>query len=121
MLIGMTQNCILRSWTSASTTTFVLSITKPRMPRHKGKVERGVGYVKNSALKAREFESLAAQNEFLQNWEATVADTRIHGTTKRHVGSHFEQVERQTLGPLPVDRFPVLRRRQTQGIARWPH
>ena len=28
----------------------VLSTTKPRMPRHKGKVERGVGYVKNSAL-----------------------------------------------------------------------
>lgn len=85
---------------------FVLSTTKPRTPRHKGKVERGVGYVKNNALKGREFESLAAQNKFLENWEATVADTRIHGTTKRHVGSHFEQVERQALRPLPVDRFP---------------
>lgn len=63
---------------------FVLTTTKPRTPRHKGKVERGVGYVKNSAIKDREFDSVAAQNEFLKNWEATVADTRIHGTTKRH-------------------------------------
>lgn len=85
---------------------FVLTTTKPRTPRHKGKVERGVGYVKNSAIKGREFDSVAAQNEFLKNWEATVADTRIHGTTKRHVGAHFEQVEKQTLMPLAAERFP---------------
>lgn len=85
---------------------FVLTTTRPRMPRHKGKVERGVGYVKNNALKGREFESLAQQNAFLEHWETTVADTRIHGTTKRHVGLHFEQVERQALGALPRERFP---------------
>ena len=53
----------------------------------------------------REFDSVAAQNQFLKHWEATVADTRIHGTTKRDVGEHFEQVEKQALGPLPTDRF----------------
>ncbi len=31
----------------------VILPTKPRMPRHKGKVERGVGYVQDNGLKAR--------------------------------------------------------------------
>jgi hypothetical protein len=63
----------------------VLLPTKPRTPRHKGKVERGVDYVQENALKGRRFETLEKQNEHLQRWEATVADTRIHGTTKRQV------------------------------------
>lgn len=85
---------------------FVLTTTKPRMPRHKGKVERGVGYVKSNALKGRKFASLAEQNQFLDHWESTVADTRIHGTTKRHVRDQFIQVEKPALRPLPADRFP---------------
>jgi transposase len=48
--------------------------TRPRMPRHKGKVERGVGYVQSNALKGRSFTNLAAQNEHLLAWE-TVAFT----------------------------------------------
>lgn len=79
--------------------------TRPRTPRHKGKVERGVGYVKGNALRGRTFESLAAQNEFLRQWEQRYADTRIHGTTKQHVGKQFETVERAALGPLPKERF----------------
>ncbi len=80
--------------------------TKPRTPQHKGKVERGVGYVQANALKGRIFESLAKQNEFLAHWERTVADTRIHGTTKRHVGQLFRDVERAALQLLPPDYFP---------------
>ena len=59
--------------------------TKPYMPRHKGKIERGVGYVQDNALKGRSFPSLAAQNEHLREWEAGTADTRIHGTTRQQV------------------------------------
>jgi transposase len=80
--------------------------TKPYMPRHKGKVEAGVKYVKNNALKARTFASLETQNRFLTEWERTVADTRIHGTTKRQVGKVFHEVERAALQPLPSERFP---------------
>ncbi|MFM7162025.1 MAG: hypothetical protein ACKO3P_16860, partial [Planctomycetaceae bacterium] len=86
---------------------FVLQPTRPRTPRHKGQVERGVGYVKSNSLRGREFESLAAQNEHLREWERTVADTRIHGTTKRHVGQVFENEERVALRPLPAERFPM--------------
>jgi transposase len=85
---------------------FVLLPTRPRTPRHKGKVERGVGYAKSNALKGRAFASLAAQNEHLTQWERNVADTRIHGTTKKHVREQFEKIERAALRPLPQERFP---------------
>lgn len=80
--------------------------TKPYMPRHKGKVESSVKYVKNNALKAKTFGSLEEQNRCLADWERTVADTRIHGTTKRQVSWLFEQSERAALLPLPQERFP---------------
>jgi len=84
----------------------VILPAKPYMPRHKGKVERGIGYVKNNGLKGREFASLGAENQHLREWEKGVADTRLHGTTRQHVGKVFEQVERPALLPLPAERFP---------------
>ncbi len=72
----------------------------------KGKVERGVDYVQENCLKGHTFTSLETQNRHLLDWEATVADTRIHGTTRKHVGKVFEEVERPVLLPLPVERFP---------------
>ena len=90
----------------------VILPTKPYTPRHKGKTERGIGYVKDNGLKGRTFTSLADQNEYLLNWEAGVADTRIHGTTKKQVGKLFEEVERSALLPLPVERFPFFHEAQ---------
>lgn len=85
----------------------VILPTKPAMPRHKGKVESGVKYAQNNAAKGRSFESLTAQNSYLSDWEKNVADTRIHGTTRRQVGKLFEEVERRALQPLPAGLFPV--------------
>jgi transposase len=85
----------------------VILPTKPAMPRHKGKVEAGVKYAQNNAVKGRSFESLAAQNSYLSDWEKNVADTRIHGTTRQQVGKLFEEVERPALQPLPTSLFPV--------------
>jgi transposase len=79
--------------------------TKPRTPRHKGKIESGVGYVQDNGLKGHRFTSLAAQNDHLAQWEAGVADTRIHGTIRKQVGKLFAEVERGALQPLPVERF----------------
>lgn len=81
--------------------------TKPVMPRHKGKVEAGVKYAQNNAVKGRRFESLAAQNLFLAEWERTVADTRIHGTTRQQVGKRFAEIEQAALRPLPAMVFPA--------------
>jgi transposase len=85
----------------------VILPTKPAMPRHKGKIEAGVKYAQNNAVKGRCFESLAAQNLFLAEWERNVADTRIHGTTRQQVGKLFETIERSALRPLPASLFPV--------------
>jgi transposase len=85
----------------------VILPAKPYMPRHKGKVESGVKYVQNNALKGRSFGSLAEQNKFLLDWESGVADTRIHGTTRMQVGCIFEKVEKPALLALPQSLFPV--------------
>lgn len=78
---------------------------RPGTPQHKGKVERGVGYVRNNALKGRRFASLAEENAHLQQWEACVADTRIHGTTCKQVAACFA-LEQKSLQPLPASLFP---------------
>ena len=83
----------------------VILPTKPYTPRHKGKVEAGVKYVKNNGLKGKQFTSLEEENRHLADWERTVADTRIHGTTKRQVKSLFEQTDRGALLPLPQEHF----------------
>ncbi len=80
--------------------------TRPRHPEHKGKVERGVGYVKGNGLKGRVFGSLAEENAHLRQWEERVADRRVHGTTRQHVGDSFEARERAALLPLPPMHFP---------------
>ncbi|MGH7443098.1 MAG: IS21 family transposase [bacterium] len=90
----------------------VILLTKPAMPRHKGKVESGVKYAQNNAVKGRTFESLTAQNIHLADWEKHVADTRVHGTTRRQVGKIFEEVERPALQPLPAGLFPVFEEAQ---------
>ena len=84
--------------------TFIVP-TRPGIPRHKGKIERGVGYVKSNALKGRVFASLAEQNKYLSEWERDVADKRIHGTTREQVCSAFER-EKPFLKELPPDLFP---------------
>jgi transposase len=86
--------------------------TRPYTPRHKGKVERGVGYAQSNALKGRTFQSLAEQNRFLQQWESSIADTRIHGTTRRQVGRLFDELEKPALLPLPPQRFPSFQEAQ---------
>jgi hypothetical protein len=83
----------------------VLLPTRPRMPRHKGKVERGVDYVQDNALKGRTFASLEEENRFLCDWERSVADTRVHGTTRQQVSKLFAEVERPALQALPAERF----------------
>ena len=79
--------------------------TQPARPEHKGKVEAGVKYAQNNALKGRHFNSLAEQNLFLEHWERSIADTRIHGTVRKQVGALFA-AERPALLPLPVALFP---------------
>ena len=86
----------------------VMMPTRPAMPRHKGKVEAGVKYGQNNALKGRELrESGGAKPVSCRIGKRTVADTRIHGTTRQQVIKVFNEVERSKLLPLPASLFPV--------------
>lgn len=90
----------------------VILPTQPYTPRHKGKIERGIDYVQDNALKGRTFPSLAEENRFLADWESRIADHRIHGTTRKQVKAVFETVERPALLALPPDLFPCFQEAQ---------
>jgi transposase len=89
---------------------------RPGKPQHKGKVERGIGYVRSNALKGGRFKSLSEQNLFLSHWENQVADKRIHDTTRKQVAALFEQ-ERSHLQPLPDTLFPSYQEARRNAIA----
>jgi hypothetical protein len=78
---------------------------RPRTPEHKGKTERGISYIKSNGLRRRTFGSLSLENEFLRQWEKTVADVRIHGATGKQVAALFAE-EQKFLLALPPDLFP---------------
>ena len=84
---------------------------RPRRARTKGKIERGVGYVKHNALAGRSFASFAELERHLATWQVEVADQRIHGTTREQPAVRFERDERQALRPLPTRPLPVRTRR----------
>jgi transposase len=75
-----------------------------RHPDRKGKVESGVGHAQRTPLRGMRFESVAAAQQYLDHWETTWADTRIHGTTKRQVAAMFAE-EQPHLQPLPLEPF----------------
>ena len=60
---------------------FLPLASPPYWPRVKGKVERGVGYLKRSFLEGRSFTDLDDLNRQLGSWLDQVANARIHGTT----------------------------------------
>ena len=72
---------------------------RPCRARTKGKIERGVGYVKHNALAGRPFAAFEVMQRHLARWMVEVADERIHGTTKEKPSVRFERDERQTLRP----------------------
>ena len=51
----------------------VILPTKPRTPRHKGKIESGVNYVQENGLKGHSFTSVEKENDHLLDWETTVS------------------------------------------------
>ena len=86
---------------------FVPLPSRPRHPQEQGVAERGGGYVKDNALKGRRFDSLEELDTFLKHWNRTIARVRIHGTTRKQVYTHFLEVEKPALKPVPEERFSL--------------
>jgi transposase len=95
---------------------FLPVASPPYWPRVKGKVERGVGYIKSSFLEGRSFSDLDDLNRQLEVWLDTVANVRTHGTTKeRPVDRHarelphlrrFAAVPAYDVRPLEIRQVP---------------
>ena len=56
-------------------------VCRPYRAQTKGKVESGVKYVKRNFLPGRQFIDDQDFREQLRQWEAEIADVRVHGTT----------------------------------------
>ena len=71
-------------------------------PNEKGRVEQAVGYIKRSFFAGREPASLQAMGPALAEWLDTVANVRMHGTTRRRPAELFAEAEKGMLQPLPA-------------------
>lgn len=86
---------------------FLIAPCRPATPRHKGKVERGVGYIKGNFLAGRTPTSLAQANQEVRQWCLTTAGERIHGTTKERPLVRFANIEQAQLLPLPTTPYDL--------------
>ncbi len=87
---------------------FLVSPTRPRTPRHKGKVESGVHYIKRNFLAGREFIDADMGNRELKTWLVEIAGSRVHGTTHQPPWRLFHNHERPALLPLPDQSFSLV-------------
>jgi transposase len=86
---------------------FVISPTRPRTPRHKGKVENGVHYVQRNFMAGRTFLDIHTANQQLRTWVKERAGTREHGTTHKAPLLLFNEHEKDALLALPEDPFTL--------------
>jgi transposase len=86
---------------------------RPYRAKTKGKVERPFSYIRQDFFLARTFRNLEDLNAQLDDWLATVANVRVHGTTQRIVSEAFaaEKPDLQTLPATPFDALLKLERR----------
>ena len=77
---------------------------RPYRAKTKGKVERPFRYIREDFFLARSFRNLDDLNAQLRHWLETVANPRVHATTRRVVNEAFAE-ERAHLRPLPLAPF----------------
>jgi transposase len=86
---------------------FLISPTKPRTPRHKGKVENGIHYVQRNFMAGQEFADIHFANQHLLVWVKEVAGVRNHGTTHQPPLKMFYETEQSVLLSLPEEPFSL--------------
>jgi transposase len=86
---------------------FLINPTRRRTPRHKGKVESGVHYVKRNFIAGHEFLDIHVANQRLKTWVRERAGSREHGTTHQAPLHLFKEYEQAALLPLPDEPFTL--------------
>jgi transposase len=86
---------------------FLVSPTRPHTPRHKGKVENGVHYIKRNFMAGQQFVDIDEANRRLAVWVRETAGARCHGTTHQAPLKLFADHEQVALLPLPSQPFSL--------------
>ncbi|MFA6318982.1 MAG: IS21 family transposase [Elusimicrobiota bacterium] len=79
---------------------FAPALCQPGHGNEKGKVERGIQYLRSSFLDGRAITDWGKANEELRQWLAEVANVRAHSVTRRRPVDRFEE-EKPKLRPVP--------------------
>jgi transposase len=78
-----------------------------RSPKDKPRVERTVQFVRENFFRGEEFADLADAQRRVEQWCATTAGLRLHGTTAQRPAEHFLAAEAAVLLPAPTARYDV--------------
>lgn len=90
-------------------------VCRPRDPNRRGKGERPFAWIYTDLLKGASFESWDDLNAKARLWLDTVANVRVHSTTRRRVDEMFAE-EKPLLIALPSLAYPT-DRRETRKVA----
>lgn len=90
-------------------TGFTPVASPPYWPQAKGKVERGIRYIKESFLEGRQFTDLNDLNRQLRIWLHDIANQRIHGTVKEKPAVRLQR-ELPHMNALSAGHYPSVTR-----------
>lgn len=93
----------------AQTRGFVIDPARVRKPQDKPRVERTVGFVRDSMWAGESFADLAAAQRHAETWCRIRAGMRIHGTTQARPAEMFAVLEAPVLLPAPAERYDTPR------------
>jgi hypothetical protein len=91
-------------------------LCRPYRAQTKGKVESGVKYIKGNFLPGRTFIDIEDLSDQLTEWNASIADQRVHGTTHELPAVRFER-ERPALLPTSGQPTFALAARRSRIVA----
>lgn len=76
-----------------------------RKPNEKGRVERGVDYVKTNFLAGHQIHDYQSLQTAAEQWRDEIANKRTHRSTQRIPQEHYEQEEKAQLLPLRQETY----------------
>ena len=86
---------------------FAIDPARVRTPTDKPRVERNVAFVQSSFFAGEEFVDLADAQARAEQWCATTAGLRIHGTIQARPAEVFALEEQHLLLPAPSERYDL--------------
>lgn len=77
--------------------SFLPEPCRVRTPTDKGKLESSVKYIKGNCFLGRNFKDYEQAKAFLVEWLKNIANSRIHGTTKKVTSDIFNFTRHNSL------------------------